>query len=415
MIQEFRVRNFMSIKEEQILSFEATKDLTSREYLTYQVKPTVSLLKMVILYGANASGKSNVLLALQNMWELLCNPATKKDEKINYEPFALNQEEPTSFSCIFYIDTVKYEYSVSFNNRFVLKEKMEYAPNGVLSLFYQREFVGEDCVPSIEFGRLLNLSAKTKNAIISNTLNNHTVLSTYAKISVEVPAIRLVHDWIVTNVHEIEGESVMDVAESVLENEEKRNFFLKYLSKADFNISNIQIEEKEMPEEIKTEILNTKALPEDVKKRLLAEKNEDVVFTHRTNSGVFSLSGRLQSLGTLRYFIFLERLYNMTKGNHIYLYDEFERGMHYDLFVYYLSFFMMHTQASQMILATHDQMLLDEEFIRRDMVWFTEKSKETGATELYSATDFGLHKNVSLYNAYKIGKLGAKPQLGSIF
>ena len=64
---------------------------------------------------------------------------------------------------------------------------------------------------------------------------------------------------------------------------------------------------------------------------------------------------------------------------------------------------------------TQDQQLLDEEFIRRDMVWFTEKSKEDASTELYCASEFGLHKNLSLYKAYRTGKLGAKPELGSIF
>ena len=79
MIQEFRVQNFMSIKDEQVLSFEASKDDISREFLTYQVKPNVSLLKMIVLYGANASGKSNILCAIQNFWEMLCKPLWKKE------------------------------------------------------------------------------------------------------------------------------------------------------------------------------------------------------------------------------------------------------------------------------------------------------------------------------------------------
>ena len=58
--------------------------------------------------------------------------------------------------------------------------------------------------------------------------------------------------------------------------------------------------------------------------------------------------------------------------------------------------------------------LLDEDFIRRDMVYFASKN-ESGATEIYRAKDFGLHKEVSILNAYRAGKLGAKPQLGSIF
>lgn len=417
MIQEFRVQNFMSIKDEQVLSFETSKDDISREFLTYQVKPNVSLLKMIVLYGANASGKSNILCAIQNFWEMLCKPLWKKESTIFYEPFALNVDEPTKYSCIFYIDSIKYEYSISYNKNFVLQEKMEYAPNGVMSLFYKRNFVGEDQIPKIEFGGSLGLAAKSKSAMIANTLNNHTVLSTYAKISVEALPVKTVHEWIVNNVHELDEDKgeVIETAEDIIKDVEKKEFFLKALGKADFNISDIKLEKKELPQKVIDSILNDKTISEKDREKLLEQKRDEVIFVHHTKAGDFSLSQRLQSLGTLKYFTLLGRLYNMTKDNHIYIYDELERSIHYDLFIYYLSFFMMHTQASQIILATHDQMLLNEEFVRRDIVWFTAKSKETGATELYSARDFGLHKNVSLYNAYKIGKLGAKPELGSIF
>ena len=76
---------------------------------------------------------------------------------------------------------------------------------------------------------------------------------------------------------------------------------------------------------------------------------------------------------------------------------------------------MMNTANSQILFTTQDQQLLDEKFICWDMVWFTEKSKEDASTELYCASEFGLHKNLSLYKAYRTGKLGAKPELGSIF
>jgi AAA15 family ATPase/GTPase len=136
---------------------------------------------------------------------------------------------------------------------------------------------------------------------------------------------------------------------------------------------------------------------------------------HHTKDGDFSLLSETESAGTLSYLELLDQLYEMIHQNHIYLYDEIEKNIHYDLLIHYLSLFMMNSHASQLIFTTHDQLLLDEDFIRRDMVWFTDKSKETGGTELYSAADFGLHKNISLYNAYKVGKLGAKPELGSIF
>lgn len=418
MIQEFRVKNFMSFKDEQVLSFEATKDTTSLEYLTCEVKPNVRLLKMAIIYGANASGKSNLLLAIQRMWEMLFHSKSNKEEKIFFQPFALNQEEPTEFTIIFYINEIKYEYNVSYNNDHILSEELKYAPNGINSLFYSRKFVGEDKIPAISFGGKLNLSAKSKNTLIDNTLNNHTLLSTFAKISVEAEPFKIVYDWIRDYVHEVSlNNSILEITKEIIQDKKKKDFILESLCKADFNI--IQIELTETPNEISNEfrlkIQNDVILPEIVKKQMIKEKQEDALFMHHTKNGDFSLRSIAESAGTLSYLTLLDQLYEMINQNHIYLYDEIERNIHYDLLIHYLSLFMMNSQASQMIFTTHDQLLLDEDFIRRDMVWFTDKSKQTGGTEIYSAADFGLHKNLSLYKAYKVGKLGAKPELGSIF
>ena len=418
MIQEFKVKNFMSFKDEQVLSFEATKDTTSLEYLTYEVKPNVRLLKMAIIYGANASGKSNMLLAIQRMWEMLFHPKNNKEEKILFQPFALTLGDATEFSTVFYVNDIKYQYSISYNNKFILYEKLEYAPNGISSLFYSREFVGEDKIPAIIFGGKLNLSAKSKNTLIDNTLNNHTLLSTFAKISVEAEPFKIVYDWIRDCVHEVPFKNrLLEITKTIANDAERRDFILASLCKADFNITQIDLAEisNNIPNDMILKIKSNAFLSEEVKEQFLKQTKEDVLFKHHTKDGDFSLRSIAESAGTLSYLTLLDQLYEMINQNHIYLYDEIERNIHYDLLIHYLSLFMMNSQSSQMIFTTHDQLLLDEDFIRRDMVWFTDKSKQTGGTEIYSAADFGLHKNLSLYKAYKVGKLGAKPELGSIF
>lgn len=76
MIRELSIENFMSIRKEQVLSFEATKDKTSHELLTVEIKPGMRLNRMLILYGANASGKSNILYAYETIWRMLVSPYT---------------------------------------------------------------------------------------------------------------------------------------------------------------------------------------------------------------------------------------------------------------------------------------------------------------------------------------------------
>ena len=121
-----------------------------------------------------------------------------------------------------------------------------------------------------------------------------------------------------------------------------------------------------------------------------------------------------ESEGTLRMYGLSAVLYLLIMQNQILLGDEMENSLHYDLFTHFIKTFLVNSERGQMIFSTHNLMLLDEEFIRRDMVYFTNKN-EAGATEIYRAKDFGLHKDVSILNAYRAGKLGAKPNLGSIF
>ena len=93
---------------------------------------------------------------------------------------------------------------------------------------------------------------------------------------------------------------------------------------------------------------------------------------------------------------------------------EWHAELNNNLLTHIIKTFMANSERGQLIFTTHCLMLLDEDFIRRDMVYFTNKN-EAGATEIYRAKDFGLHKDVSILNAYRGGKLGAKPNLGSFF
>ena len=112
MIRELSIENFMSIRKKQVLSFEATKDNTSRELLTIEVKSTVRLNRMLILYGANASGKSNILYAYETIWRMLVLPCTHKLQAIPFHPFALDKDKNTRLSVSFFIEQVRYDYSL---------------------------------------------------------------------------------------------------------------------------------------------------------------------------------------------------------------------------------------------------------------------------------------------------------------
>jgi AAA15 family ATPase/GTPase len=127
----------------------------------------------------------------------------------------------------------------------------------------------------------------------------------------------------------------------------------------------------------------------------------------------FDISIDYQSEGTLRFIELMNVLYDLITGNHIYFLDELGNRMHYDLIVYYLMLFLYNSDSSQLFFTSQSVLLLDEDFIRRDAVYLTEKDIETASSSYKRVSDMGLHKNLSLYNAYRIGKLGSRPELGS--
>lgn len=122
-----------------------------------------------------------------------------------------------------------------------------------------------------------------------------------------------------------------------------------------------------------------------------------------------------ESAGTLSFIDKMDLLYEAIQNNRMLLIDELDNSLHHDLLVFFLQTFISNESRAQLLFTVHDQLILNEDFMRRDMVWFTEKDKDPACTELFSADDFNLHKNASIFNAYKVGKLGARPQIGSPF
>lgn len=138
-----------------------------------------------------------------------------------------------------------------------------------------------------------------------------------------------------------------------------------------------------------------------------------MTFTHKAGNGLYELSEEYESNGTMRFLGMAVILNFLLKKNQFVPIDEVETSIHYELLSYFIKVFLANSnQTSQMLLTTHDINLLNEEFIRRDTIWFTDKD-EQGQTNVVRLSTLGLHKNLSPYNAYKQGKLVKLPFLGS--
>lgn len=412
MIQEFSVQNFLSFGEKQSISFLATGDKKLVNELTCEPKKNgPKLLKLIMIYGANASGKSNLLQSIQALWTMLFLSRDKEHESVRaYAPFELTKEKPTHFEIVFWANGKKYIYELLYNQYNIIYEKMMYTSNkDVLSLMYERKNSND-----IHFGSTIGIKSKQKNDLIKDTLKNHTILSTLNKKNIDVPpALRELYNWIKNNVHElgIHNNSV-EIAEQATRNPTLKKTILELMNKADFNISDFNMIEVGLDKDLAKIIENDSELTDSAKERILHSKQ--VLFTHDAENNKFQITFGLESSGTRVFFRLARLLFDLKQGGCIFMEDEIDDQLHYDLLLHYLKTYLESACQSQLIFATHNQLLLDEDWmIRRDMIWFVEKDRKTASSTIYRASDMGIHKNASLLNAYRIGKLGAKPILGS--
>ena len=421
MIREFWVKNYLSIRDKQGLCFVAKGP--SSELVT-EVADGVFLYKLGILYGSNASGKSNMLIAMNEVFRLLVMP--KSDATIGITgciPFVLTKDELTEMHVSFYADGTRYDYDVKFNGKHILGEALYYYPNKSKSLFYERSFVGENVQADIKFGASLKLQVKTQESIRENTLNNHSVLSVCRKAALkeDIAPFNTLHAWIMDNYHEIDGDGnkgIVEILKDAYSNPKKRKFYNTMLQKADLNILEYRpvVEDRIVPHDFRERILKEN-IPEEMKEVLLKPTSDSITFLNHSDNGDFDIPLRWQSKGTQKYIRILDALYDLITSPHVYYLDELGEDLHNDLLYYYLNVFIFNSDKSQLVITSQETTLLSQDMINenRGVVWFVEKNKETASSEYARGDSFGLHKNLSLYNSYRIGRLGAKPELGSIF
>ncbi len=420
MIRDFWVKNYLSIRDKQELSFVAKGP--SSELVT-EVADGVFLYKLGILYGSNASGKSNMLIALNKVFRILVHPKSKVTSEISRIPFVLTKEQPTEMYVSFYADGIRYDYSVTFNEKHILNETLYYYPNKSKTLFYERSFVGENVQANIKFGQSLKLQDKTAESIRENTWNNHSVLSVCGKVALkeDIAPFNQLYSWIMKNYHDVDGDEekrIVEILKEAYSDSKKRKFFNLMLQKADLNIMEFMpiIEDRFLPDELRERIIK-QDFPEKVKEDLLKPTTESIAFVNHSVEGNFETPLKWQSKGTIKYIRILDVLYDMITRSHVYYLDELGEDLHNDLLYYYLNVFIFNSDKSQLIITSQETTLLSQDMINenRGVVWFVEKNKETASSEYARGDSFGLHKNLSLYNSYRIGRLGAKPELGSIF
>jgi AAA15 family ATPase/GTPase len=425
MIAEFTVENFYSIRSTQKISFEPSSDSFMSDEYTYEVKDGVRLLKVGIIYGANASGKSNVLGAIEFFKMLVLRVPKGRNDTTRAVPFLLDETskaKTTKMSMSFYVNQLKYILSFELDKKRIYSETLTVYESIRPTKLYSRSYDPDTDSSVIEFGTNLKMAKKNQDAIAGNTINNCSVLAAFGNSNVEKTKLNDVYDYFAKQVKDVlaPGMLLSGYVKRHLDKDKDGNlkkFILNFLKASDFNIEDVTLHEEEELITPELEQLIQKApIDDDAKSEMLKKgkiTNTELTFTHRAGNGSYELSEEYESNGTMRFLGMAVILNFLLKKNQFVPIDEVETSIHYELLSYFIKVFLANSnQTSQMLLTTHDINLLNEEFIRRDTIWFTDKD-EQGETNVVRLSALGLHKNLSPYNAYKQGKLVKLPFLGS--
>lgn len=419
MLINFSIQNFGSIKEKQTLSFEAGKSEHLEDYYVIETNG-MRLLKLGLIYGANASGKTTILKALDFLHKLVVNPKMQKSEKFKLEPFRFDKNTPkqnTVFEIEFLQNGVRYFYEVEINVNAVIRENL-YAHNPKKSTVFSRTTDIENQATKIKFGNKIKISNVTQEYFEKITLWNNTVLGGFQKISLVSKELKDVTDWFFNYL----SPGSLHLNHNYIEEKEfaqNKKSIIEIIKKADFNISDIMVKPKEYDYYPRVNNLeDKKALG-----KWIEFQNDmgfkEIEFQHSVNDKTYWLDFNSESEGTRKYYSMAGILYILISNSVAFSIDELESSLHPDLFQHFLLSFLVNSKQSQLIATTHNREILNNrDILRNDAIWITDKNNDDCATELYSLADFDtsvIRDTSNIYNAYKIGKLGGVPNLGDYY
>jgi AAA15 family ATPase/GTPase len=425
MLIEFKVKNFRSIRDEQTLSLVATK--ANKELPDNVIdKPLKGLaglqfLKGAALYGANASGKSNVLLALKYLAELVEDSAAdfKPGDSTRVEPFKLDpacKSEPSEFEITFESEGVRYLYGVAVTTKRIVEEYLYAYPEGRANCWCHRSY--NEQTKQYDWDKTAS-AFKQDLKLQEYTKENVLFLSQGADLN--HPQLTKVYLWFKNHLR-FAFLSARDkgmppgTTLELLEKEESRSQILSLLKSADFGISDIEVTRRELD----LEQIQGKVSPELFKRMLDSSSDgkltaSEINMLHPDNEGkLISMDfDEEESAGTQRFFSLLGPwLDTLQKGYTVFI-DEIDTSLHPLLVRELLNLLFCaenNATGAQIIFTTHNPVFLDQTLLRRDQIWFTEKD-DSGATTLYPLSDYKERGNAALGKRYLAGVYGGIPYL----
>lgn len=428
MILNITVKNYRSFKDETIFSLEAESSSKSKEENVFTQSlakgdDEVRILKTAMIFGANASGKSNLLRAVFEITKFIGKNRPKVGDPVPiYDPFLFSSETkdaPVEFKIEFVgRDDIKYGYQLIFDKKNVINESLIYFPNKKETILFTRS-IPENSETITHIGKL---GSSFKNKEIE-VFHNQALLS---KFGDEIPNEIISKAYIyLTKIDVINASNLRRISTLFNETREKMandsillNKMNELLRFADTGLNGISIKERDesdfnLPDDI----------PDTTKTRIVTDNKYSLTSKHSFyNNSILvkndeSLPFEQESRGTNTIFALGGRLIQALEYGEILFVDEIETNLHPYLSKFLVCLFQserINKYNSQLIFTTHNPILLDRSLFRKDQVWFTEKD-EFGASNLYSLQDFtDVREDTPFDKWYLAGKFGGIPNIKTL-
>ena len=401
MLLRFAVSNHLSIRDRQDLSLVASSLSDAADGLIdCASSPSGAVLPAIVLYGANASGKSNIVDALRTMKTMVLRshrsgePAAGVANRQPYRLDAASAVSPSQFELDFVLDGVRHHYGFeATDDEFASEWLLDY-PSGRRRLLFEREG-GE-----FRFGRAL----KGRNRVLADlTRANSLFLSAAAQHGHE--RLTSVFSYF-RHLNGILGRTVSAAADA-LATDKLDQRVLRFLAKADTGVVNYRpvVEELEQSDQelmAKLSALGVRTPP---------ERRSRIELAHRGSEQDAYFELERESAGTRRLLLILSRLFESLDHGTPLVVDELDLSLHTEASLALLRLFCSpstNSNGAQLIATVHDTNLLVAPMLRRDQVWFAEK--EDGATRTYPLTDIRTRKGDNLERGYLQHRFGAAPR-----
>ena len=398
MIIEFSVANFRSIKEMQTISFVASPIVSQNKEIDknnlIEIGKNLSLLKTIAIYGANASGKSNVVRAMAVFFGFLARTIDNNELGRDIEPFTLDiipdvdAPTPVYFQLVFMVDDTKFRYGFEYLRGSediegeVISEWLFGTPQKNEVYYFKREKQQIE-INKKQFSEGIDLVDKTK---ISNLFLN--ICNAFnGEISNEIK--KLFNKYNAIGINFFGTKPINTFIQKKLIDNKYKKFVLDLLQFADIDIVDYSV-------------------------------RDGKIYTSRVILPITNMIGyrnfefeKMESTGTKKIFNWAFVLYDILERNGILIIDELDAQLHPLLTRKIVQLFNSKANTgAQLVFVTHDTHLLDKDLLRRDQIYFTEKNKQ-GETQCYSLADFNNIRNDASYEKdYIKGKYGAIPFLG---